>query len=162
MFSTQKHVEPLSNGVTILTCFVQVTDEEIPLYANLSLDERVERMNRAIRMRHVFPYSRYNELCLHRKLQVFEAAYCHAAAKFVFQFTRSVGPAFTKISKAFESLHETNGQELYAGKRLTTSLWEIRDPAFTYFGYPWLLRSISFDLCMIRLYSIIHRLHINH
>lgn len=114
MFSLQKHVEPLSNGVTVLTCFIQQTGEEIPILSGLTLDERVERMIRAARMRHVFPVSRYNELCLDRTLQVFEAAYCHAAAKFVFQFSRSVGPAFVKIANVLENSHEVNGQELYA------------------------------------------------
>lgn len=114
MFSLQKHVEPLANGVTILTCFIHPTNEDILAYHNISLEERVDRMIRSIRMRHVFPNSRYNDLCLDRTLQVFEAAYCHSAAKFIFQFSRSVGPAFVKIANVLEGSHDVNNQDLYA------------------------------------------------
>lgn len=113
MFSFQKHVEPLSNGVIIFTCFTHISGEEISAYANLTLDERIDRMIRAIRMRHVFPSSRYNDLCLDRTLKVLEAAYCHAAAKFTFQFSRSVGPAFIKIAQVLEGSHDISSQELY-------------------------------------------------
>lgn len=113
MFSRQKYVEPLRNGVSIITCFVQLTNEIVPEVESLSLEVRIQRLIGAARMQHIFPASRYNELCLSRALRTLEASYCHAASQFVCQFSQEVGPAFAKIAGLLDQLPDVPQQELY-------------------------------------------------
>lgn len=113
MFSRQKYVEHLRNGVSIITCFVQLTNEIVPEVEALSLVDRVRCVIEAARMQHIFPASRYNELCLSRSLRTLEASYCHAASQFVCQFSQHVGPAFAKIAGLLDKLSDVPQQELY-------------------------------------------------
>lgn len=108
MYSLYKHVEPLANGVSIMTLFLRSA-------SGGSVEEHADQAIRAVRMRHVFPSSRYNELCIgeRRTLRVVEAAYCHCAAKFIFQFSRSVGPAFVKIANVLENASGISSRDIY-------------------------------------------------
>eukprot|EP00922_Rhytidocystis_sp_ex-Travisia-forbesii_P050843 GHVS01075524.1.p1 GENE.GHVS01075524.1~~GHVS01075524.1.p1 ORF type:complete len:1134 (+),score=188.64 GHVS01075524.1:168-3569(+) len=113
LFSQRKYSEPLSNGVHIVTIFV----EELPAKAELnqpelSIDQRVHRLLKAIRMQYIMPLSRFTELAQDRKLTVHEAAYAFSACKFVFHFSGTVGPAFSKISEVLGGSDSVSPQEL--------------------------------------------------
>lgn len=84
LYSRRKYLEPLANGISLLTTFVDALPDpsERPL-PHLSLHERVASFSAAIKLQHITPRGSFSYLSRDRILNVHEAAYCSAIGRFV-------------------------------------------------------------------------------
>ncbi|PFH38081.1 glutamate/leucine/phenylalanine/valine dehydrogenase family protein [Besnoitia besnoiti] len=116
-YSQRKYVEPLANGVSIITTFIEeLPEDQLIDVPQISISRRVERLVKAIRMQYIMQPSKFTELAQERHLSVHEAAYAWAVTKFILHFSGTVGPAFgaiEKMVKNFGSAAHLSQQELY-------------------------------------------------
>lgn len=116
-YSQRKYVEPLANGVCLMTTFIEeLPEDQLREYPSMSISQRVEHLVKAIRMQYIMKPSRFTELAQERFLTVHEAAYALAATKFIQHFAGTVGPAFggiEKMVKHFGAASQFSQQELY-------------------------------------------------
>ncbi|PHJ15641.1 glutamate leucine phenylalanine valine dehydrogenase family protein, partial [Cystoisospora suis] len=103
-YSQRKYVEPLANGVSIITTFIEeLPEDQLADTPQISIGRRVERLVKALRMQYIMPPSKFTELAQERLLTIHEAAYAQCATKFLIHFSGTVGPAFGAIEKMVNS-----------------------------------------------------------
>ncbi|EPR63464.1 glutamate/leucine/phenylalanine/valine dehydrogenase family protein [Toxoplasma gondii GAB2-2007-GAL-DOM2] len=116
-YSQRKYVEPLANGVSIITTFIEeLPEDQLTDFPEMSMSRRVELLVKAIRMQYIMQPCKFTELAQERRLTVHEAAYAWAVSKFIVHFSGTVGPAFgaiEKMVKHFGSATHLSHQELY-------------------------------------------------
>eukprot|EP00919_Chromeraceae_sp_WS-2016_P072504 GHVR01171441.1.p1 GENE.GHVR01171441.1~~GHVR01171441.1.p1 ORF type:complete len:1065 (-),score=227.69 GHVR01171441.1:264-3458(-) len=127
-FSRRKYVEPLRNGVVIMSFFIREMPrdvlDEFKYEPGTSVEERLRRLEQTIKMQYVLPRSEYTEMAQQRVLTVNQAAYAWAVSKFTYVFSRTVGPEFANVAEALKGSH-VSSLDLYSIRS------RLRQPPYT-------------------------------
>ncbi|KAL8455316.1 hypothetical protein Emag_000900 [Eimeria magna] len=109
-YSQRKYVEPLANGATIITSFVETLPTKELIQADMTEDERINNLLTDLRMQFAMPKTKFLNFARDRILTVHEAAYAMSACQFALYFSGTVGHSFPQIEKLVKQ---------FGGKSLT-------------------------------------------
>ncbi|KAL8271215.1 hypothetical protein Esti_004876 [Eimeria stiedai] len=117
-YSQRKYVEPLANGATIITSFVETLPTKELIQADMTEDERINNLLTDLRMQFAMPKTKFLNFARDRILTVHEAAYAMSACQFALYFSGTVGHSFPQIEKLVKQ---------FGGKSLTMQeVYELR------------------------------------
>ncbi|KAL8432302.1 hypothetical protein Efla_000886 [Eimeria flavescens] len=134
-YSQRKYVEPLANGATIITSFVETLPTNELIQAHMTEDERINNLLTDLRMQFAMPKTRFSDFARDRILTVHEAAYALSACQFALYFSGTVGHSFPQIEKLVKQFGDFGAKTgdverlvlYFAGKSLTMQeVYELR------------------------------------
>ncbi|XP_026193662.1 glutamate dehydrogenase 2 [Cyclospora cayetanensis] len=117
-YSQRKYVEPLANGATVITSFIETLPVKELVDPDMAEEDRIDHLLTALRMQFAMPKSKFADFARDRLLTVHEAAYAMSACQFALHFSGTVGHSFPRLEKLVKQ---------FGGKNLTMQeVYELR------------------------------------